>query len=328
LPQLQEKSNIWEDLKKTKNLLAFSGGVDSSALFFMLVEKDIEFDIAIVDYGVREASKDEVAYAKELAKIYKKKVFLKSVKLKSSNFEKNARDERYSFFTEIIEENSYDTLLTAHHLGDKLEWFFMMFVRGAGAVELSGFSLRETYKSYQIIRPLIDYTKEELLEYLKCKNEKYFIDESNFDKKYERNYFRESFSEPLLGKYKDGIRRSFEALEKDKEILVKNSYKKIKELYIFERDMTDEIRLVAKILKFFKIVLSKAQREEIEKNENVVISGKVAVGKNEKFIFVAPYFKDIVMTKEFREKCRVLKIPLHIRGYLFLEDIDLKEELN
>ena len=51
-----------------KNLLAFSAGVDSSALFFILLEKDIEFDIAIVDYNLRIQSKDEIQYAKQLAK--------------------------------------------------------------------------------------------------------------------------------------------------------------------------------------------------------------------------------------------------------------------
>ena len=50
-----------------KNLLAFSGGIDSTALFFMLLEQNIDFDMAIVDYGIRAQSKDEVAYAKELA---------------------------------------------------------------------------------------------------------------------------------------------------------------------------------------------------------------------------------------------------------------------
>lgn len=327
MQQLQKESDIWEDLKKTKNLLAFSGGVDSCALFFMLLENGVEFDIAIVDHNLRESSKDEVAYAKELAKIHNKKIFLKSIHLSKSNFEKSARDERYAFFSQIILENGYNTLLTAHHLGDKLEWFFMRFIRGAGAVEMSGFSQKENYKNYQIIRPLIYFTKEELLDYLTQKNIKYFVDESNFDEKYERNYFRKHFSLPLLEKYKDGIKRSFMALENDKNFLLKNEYKKIKELYVFERG-DNEIRLISKILKFFKIVLTRAQREEIEKNKNTVISGKIAVGKNEKFVFITPYVDDVVMPKEFKEKCRVAKIPLHVRTYMYKEKIEIDEVLH
>ena len=54
-------------IQNQKNLLAFSAGVDSSALFFLLLEQNIPFDIAIVNYNLRVQSKDEVFYAKNLA---------------------------------------------------------------------------------------------------------------------------------------------------------------------------------------------------------------------------------------------------------------------
>ena len=62
-----------DQLRDQKNLLAFSGGVDSTALFFLLLKKNIEFDIAIVNYQTRESSKDELLYAKELSSKYNKK---------------------------------------------------------------------------------------------------------------------------------------------------------------------------------------------------------------------------------------------------------------
>ena len=97
-------------IKNSKNLLAFSGGVDSSALFFLLLNHKIDFDIAIVNYNTREQSKDEIEYALNLAKEYKKEIFIKDVKLEnSSNFEKNARDIRYIFFEQIIKETTLDT---------------------------------------------------------------------------------------------------------------------------------------------------------------------------------------------------------------------------
>lgn len=122
-----------------KNLLAFSAGVDSTALFFMLLEQGIPFDIAIVNYNVREQSKEEVTYALSLALEYNKQRFVHDVELESqSNFEKNARDIRYAFFEELIEEYGYETLLTAHQLNDKLEWFLMQLGKGAGLSELLG----------------------------------------------------------------------------------------------------------------------------------------------------------------------------------------------
>lgn len=85
-------------ITNTKNILAFSAGVDSSALFFLLLNAKIPFDIVIVNYNVRDQSKDEVQYAKDLAKKYNKRIFIKNVVLQSSsNFEKTARDIRYSF---------------------------------------------------------------------------------------------------------------------------------------------------------------------------------------------------------------------------------------
>ena len=62
-------------IKNQKNLLAFSAGVDSVALFFLLLEQNISFDIAIVDYNLRAQSKDEISYAKELAFKYNKFTF-------------------------------------------------------------------------------------------------------------------------------------------------------------------------------------------------------------------------------------------------------------
>ena len=68
-------------IRNQKNLLAFSAGVDSSALFFLLLEQSIPFDIAIVNYNLRVQSKDEVFYAKNLASKYKKNIFLSSSNL-------------------------------------------------------------------------------------------------------------------------------------------------------------------------------------------------------------------------------------------------------
>jgi len=165
----------------SKSLLAFSAGIDSTALFFILLENDVNFDIAIVDYNLREQSKEEVAYAKELAKKYGKKIFLKSVSLPRSNFEAKARRIRYEFFEKIIKKEGYDNLLTAHQLDDKLEWFFMQLSKGAGTVELLGLEKREKREFYTLIRPLLNYTKEELLNYLHKHNIKYFVDSSNKD---------------------------------------------------------------------------------------------------------------------------------------------------
>ena len=315
-------------VKESKNLLAFSAGIDSSALFFLLLEKDIDFDIAIVNYNTRDESKEEFQYAKDLAKKYNKKIFYKEVELQSkSNFEKTARDIRYSFFKEIIQNNNYEILITAHQLNDKLEWFLMQLSKGAGLIELIGFNEFEIKDTYKIYKPLLTISKEELENYLKKRDIKYFIDSSNRDEKYKRNYFRHNFSDRFLDEYKDGIINSFNYLQEDIESLnFKNkAIIEVEELEVFKNldDDNLNIRVIDLSLKKRGILLSKAQRKEILKQKSIVISNKISITIENDYIWVCP--KSLkTMDKKFKEKCRILKIPKNIRAYVKEKEIEVK----
>jgi tRNA(Ile)-lysidine synthase len=317
------------NVNTTQNLLAFSGGIDSTALFFLLMEKNIPFDIAIVDYNIRSQSKEEVAYAKSLAKKYHKKCFVKEVDLENeSNFEQQAREIRYGFFEQLIKEHSYEALLTAHQLDDCLEWFFMQFSKGAGLYELLGLKAYEKRNNYLLLRPLLHITKEELIVYLKQHNIHYFIDKSNEDTKYTRNYFRQQFTASFLKEFKTGILNSLQFLQKDLDSLDINFSPLFheKEFVIFEisSDNNLNLRVVDKDLKQRGHVLSQKEREEIVKQKQIVISHNISVALTSKYIFIAPYTKK-VMPKVFKEVCRELKIPKNIRSYLYQEHISLKD---
>lgn len=311
-----------------KNLLAFSGGIDSTALFFLLLEQNIPFDIAIVNYNIREQAKEEVTYAKELATKYNKQYFVKEVKLSSlSNFEKEARDIRYAFFEEIIQEEDYETLLTAHQLDDCLEWFLMQLSKGAGLVELLGLQELDKREFYTLCRPLLKSSKSELLSYLKEHNIHYFVDKTNSDSKYTRNKIRKDFSSSFLTQYKEGIQRSFTYLEKDLNSLEINYTPifKFKKFSLFKTEISDnlKIRVIDKEIKQRGVLLTKAQRDEILEKKELVVSHRIAICIKENLIWCAPYEK-VVMNKKFKEECRVLKIPKNIRGYLFSISFDLK----
>ena len=316
-------------IKNQKNLLAFSAGVDSVALFFLLLEQNISFDIAIVDYNLRAQSKDEISYANELALKYNKSIFIKDVKLENhSNFEKTARDVRYSFFEEIILNEKYENLITAHQLNDKLEWFLMQLSKGAGLIELIGFNEFEQKENYKIYKPLLNITKDELENFLKINNHKYFIDESNFDEKYKRNFFRHNFSNPFLENFSSGVKKSFEYLQNDLNSLdiQNNPIKKIEELEIFlnQKDDNLNIRTIDLSLKKRGILLSSAQRNEILKQKELTISHKINISILENLIWIAPNCNEI-MDKKFKELCRIKNIPKNIRNYIFKNNIDLNE---
>lgn len=317
-----------EALTSKRSLLAFSAGIDSTALFFLLCEQDIAFDIAIVDYNLRDQAKEEVEYAQELAKRYNKKIFIKNIHLENSNFEKKARDIRYKFFEELIREYKYNYLITAHQLNDKLEWFLMQLSKGAGLPELIGLNQIQKKKDFTIYRPLLDYSKDQLQKYLDDKKIKYFVDESNYDEKYKRNYFRHNFANKFLHEYENGIKKSFEYLENDlnsMKIEHDNFYQN-NQLYIYKKcsDINLDIRIIDARLKKLGILLSKAQRDEIIKQKSIVISDKFAICIEEDYIWICPRSLT-TMPKKFKEECRVSKIPTLMRSYIFEEKIDIKE---
>jgi tRNA(Ile)-lysidine synthase len=313
---LQTKSK--ELLKNSKNLLAFSAGVDSTALFFILQENNIPFDIAIVDYGLREQSRDEVAYAKELAQKYNLECFVKEAPKIEKNFEAQAREIRYTFFKELITSRNYDNLLTAHHLGDRFEWFLMQFCKGAGCVELNGMREVELREEYRLIRPLLHLDKSELLSYLQTNKIKYFVDASNSDEKYSRNYFRKHHTTPLLQKHLSGIKRSFCYMDEDLTQLITNiSIKNINELAYFPTtERRTDIYTIDKYLKSIGHIITSKERELLKRSKSVVVGRKYIVTHYKEHIFIAPYRQVEKMPKEFKEQMRRLKIEPKLRGYL------------
>ena len=310
-------------LLEQKNLLAFSAGVDSTALFFLLLHHNIEFDIALVNYGTRKSSNQEEAYAKELADKYSKKCYTTQAPRIEQNFEKTARDFRYHFFEEILSTKGYDNLITAHQLNDQLEWLLMRLAKGAGVMELIGLEPIAKRSSYTTIRPILHHSKEELLAFLHSHRYRYFIDESNFSNDYERNYFRSEFANTFLARYQEGVKRSLEYLRNDKEILL-SSFKetlRYKELVVLEYYHNDIIpKAVDLSLKSLGYLMSAAQRDEVAKEPSVVIGGAWAVERVDNQIFIAPY-TTTTMPKIYKELCRTHRVPAKIRPYCFAKSI-------
>ena len=322
---------VLHKLKSGRNLLAFSHGVDSTALFYLLDEAGVKFDLAIVDYNVRAQSKDEITSARQLALKFNKQIYVKSVCLGASNFEHEARAARYEFFSEICREHGYENLILAHQFDDKFEWFLMQLGRGAGLSELLGMQELEPREDYVIARPLLGVRKCELEQFLRERNLKYFTDETNLTDRFKRSFIRAKFSEPFLDEYFSGVKKSFEFLAADALNLAPKISNPAPKIYLIKRGPS-ELRGVDQACKRLGLVLSSSQRNEctrcLEKGSDCVLGGKVAVGAGENFILVTPYIK-AAMDKKFKEACRQLAVPPINRGFLFASgtDIALFEEL-
>ena len=268
------KNSSLEKLQGKKNLLAFSAGVDSTALFFILLKNNINFDITIVNYNIREQSKQEVTYAKELAELHNLKCHSLNAGKIDKNFEARAREIRYDFFEKLINEYSYENLITAHHLGDRFEWMLMQFCKGAGCVELAGMQEANKRNSYTLLRPLLHLDKQELLNFLKENSIKYFEDESNTDENIKRNSFRHNYSTPLLDKYLNGIKKSFEYLNEDRAILIQETeLKTVGEFAYFKslQNIRSDIFTIDKYLKSLAFMLSANQRELLKSETTLVV---------------------------------------------------------
>jgi len=178
---------------KHRVLLALSGGVDSVVLAHLLKQGDFDFSIAHCNFQLR--GNDSVAdyrFCKNLAESLHVPFFTASfdtrnhAKTHKISIQMAARNLRYEWFHELLETKNFDFLLTAHHANDCIETMLMNLIRGTGIKGMKGIP----EKNGRIIRPLLCFTKAELIEYAKAEKFLYRKDKSNDETKYERNFIR------------------------------------------------------------------------------------------------------------------------------------------
>jgi len=177
--------------KSKKYLLACSYGPDSMALFSMLKNEGYNFSVAHVNYGVRKEAEEETINLNSYCAANDIEIEIKYVKIpaKSSNFEAKARDFRYLFFKEIMENKDYEAVLVAHNQDDFLETYYLQKQRKS-LVEFYGIKKETFLHGIRVIRPLLKYKKDDLQKY--CDNNKvpYAIDSSNLSDDFQRNVIR------------------------------------------------------------------------------------------------------------------------------------------
>ena len=177
-------------------VVATSGGPDSMALFHLLLRikkiKKINIICSHVNHNTGRTGQDEEElYVKEVCEKYN--ITFESMKIENYdnlNFESEARDKRYNYFEELINKYNAKYLFTAHHGDDLIETVLMRIVRGSTLKGYSGFSKVVDKGNYKIVRPLIEVTKEEIINYNEEYNIKYYIDQTNLEDIHTRNRYR------------------------------------------------------------------------------------------------------------------------------------------
>lgn len=174
-------------------LIALSGGGDSMALLHLMLDLAYPCEVAHVNFQLRGAASDQdEALVRRICDDHALVLHLKSVdteayaKEHKCSIEMAARDIRYAFFEEVLKERCLDYVLVAHHQDDVVETFFINLLRGTG---LSGLSGMEAMRQH-IVRPLLECTHQELLQYLEEHHLPYCTDSTNFDTAILRNKLR------------------------------------------------------------------------------------------------------------------------------------------
>lgn len=174
-----------------------SGGSDSIALLHYLAENQEKFDIEVVaihvDHGIRENSYIDADFVRDKARefgvrYYKFRVDAPKVaKEKGLSIETAAREVRYGVFKSLVQKGVVDKIALAHHVSDQAETILMHIFRGAGTSGARGMS---PISDGVYVRPLLNTTKDEIIDYLNENHLDYVDDETNIDTSYNRNFVR------------------------------------------------------------------------------------------------------------------------------------------
>lgn len=186
--------------KGAKLAIAVSGGADSLALLYLSYQ---HFDVAVltVDHGLREEAAAEAKYVASICQ----SLGVRQVTLNwdgdkpAANIQAEARDARYSLMETWCEEHNYSFLAVAHHRDDQAETVLLRLARGSGVYGLAGMkALRQMDSGVTIVRPLLNCSKVELVQYMKDQEVEWIEDPSNQIEKYERVKARAILKEPPL----------------------------------------------------------------------------------------------------------------------------------
>lgn len=178
-------------------LVAYSGGVDSTALLYFTkkLSKKIKINIKAIhiNHNLSKHSKAWEKHCKEFCINQNIPLELKNIKIilkKNDSIEERARQERYKAIYSAI--NKKTLMLTAHHAEDQAETLLYQLFRGAGVAGLSAMPLIKEIPGGYHVRPFLNINKSTILDIVNFKELKYINDPSNTDTKFSRNYIRKN----------------------------------------------------------------------------------------------------------------------------------------
>lgn len=212
-------------LKNKTLIVATSAGPDSMALVeklrLLIPKYHFKLICAHLDHQLRKDSSQEMALLtpycqkhqiKLVNRVWPKKMHPKT------GLEAAARKFRYQFLVEVYQKNQADYLLTAHHGDDLLENILLKLIRSGNPEEMNSLKNITTFQGCKLVRPLFNYSKDELLNFVKAGKIPYVEDETNFQDETMRNRLRHHVI-PLLKKENPNLLTNARRFQEEEKLL-------------------------------------------------------------------------------------------------------------
>ncbi|WP_297595862.1 tRNA lysidine(34) synthetase TilS [uncultured Cetobacterium sp.] len=212
-----------------KIVVGFSGGPDSVFLLQVLIhaQKEIEFEIVLVhiNHLLRDDnSEKDQEFSAEVAEELNLPIFIKRASIEKISkdmgvgLEEAGRKIRYDFFNEILNQTSGTKIAIAHNLDDQIETFLFRMIRGCSLEGLEGINHRDN-----IIRPINEVYKKDILNYLDANDIGYRVDETNFENEFTRNSIRLDLipyvEKRYNGSFKDKVHNLIDEIREVNQVL-------------------------------------------------------------------------------------------------------------
>ena len=193
-------SNIEKQLKQTTSqafLIALSGGLDSTVLLSLFAKlrqkrphlQPLSIRAIHIHHGLSPNADSWVQHCQDLCDQFQIPLIIERVQVdKTKGIEAGAREARYQAIKKHLQ--TQEMLVTAHHLDDQTETFFLALKRGSGLQGLGAMQQQSVLFDMPILRPLLGFTRSQLEDYAQKEKLNWITDESNEDNRYDRNFLR------------------------------------------------------------------------------------------------------------------------------------------
>lgn len=201
--------------------VAFSGGPDSIFLTEGLIKLGYKPLLIYINYHDSPTVYIEEKIVKQYSQINKLKLIEHEVNIPDNvNFEDEARKIRYKFFSDVIKIHPNKFILTAHHKNDDIETMILQINRN-NIVDYYGLKEKNNIFGVTVIRPILNYTKLEIIEYLTKNNISFYDDPTNYEQERQRNILRANLKNIDYNHYKN-LKISLNQKVKEEKDKIKN----------------------------------------------------------------------------------------------------------